>query len=523
MSGVGRLVVLGLRTGWAGLLAVAVVASGLVTVVAGSVDALYPDHADRLQYAESIGASPATQAFNGIGHDLTTTGGITVVEVGFMGQLLFPALALAVALRHTRRPEEAGLTELLTATRVGRLAPLGAGWALVLLSCAATSVLMLLGLVAVGLPPAGSAWYVAGTGLLMASFGTLGLLLGQLAQSTRTAQLIGLGLVMLAFLVRALVDGFGLRAPWAGPLAWLAEVRPFGDPQTWPLLAYASSALLLLLLAAGVARRRDLGAGVIAPRPGPPRARSRLGTVTGAAWRVTRPVVLAWTLFVVVWSACLGALTREMTSLVEANPGMLEGLGFDRAGDIITSLAVVAIVLGATAVAVQGSERLGVEESSDRLGMLLATSTPRTRWWSGWWAVVAGSAVGVLLAGVLALGVSSWAVTGDGQALWSSLAVGLGYAVPVLFVVATAAALRAVAPRAAALAWVLVGWIVLVGFLAETLRIPGWARDLSPLHLVGSLPREDPSLVATAGLALAGALLFAGSTVAFRRRDLRVV
>lgn len=521
LTGVTRLTRVGLRTGWPGLLAVVLVAAGLVTAVAGSIGSLYPELVDRQQYAATVGASPASQAFNGLGFGLSTTGGIAAYEIGFMGQLLFPVLALHVSLRHTRREEEAGRTELLTAARVGRLAPLGSGVALLSVTALATGALVLAGMVTVGLPAAGSAWYAAGVSLLMLFFGAAGLLLGQLTQSARTAYLVGLAVVTAAFLARAVVDGYGWEASWVSPLGWAVQVRPFADPQGWPLLAYAGGSLLLIALAVAVARRRDLGAGIIPPRPGPARGARSLGTVTGAAWRLTRPAVLSWAVLAVIWAACFGILSREMGTLVDANPTLLEALGVDRGSDVVTGMAVVVIGLAATAVAVQGFGRLGSEESADRLGAVLATRVPRMRFWLLWWAVVALSSLAVLAAGMLALGLSTWASTGDRAALTTALGVGVGYAVPVLFVSAVAGLLRGALPRVAPAAWVLVGWIVLVGFLAETLRIPGWARDLSPLHLVGTLPQEDPSLVATVALAAGGAILLALSTAAFRRRDLR--
>lgn len=520
LTGVSRLTRLGWRTGWPGLIGSAVLAAGLVTAVAASISGLYPDLADRQQYADTIGASPASQAFNGLGFGLTTAGGVAAYEVGFMGQLLFPVLALHVALRHTRREEEAGRTELVTATRIGRLAPLAAGAILVLGTSLLAGVLILAGLLLVGLAT-GAAWYAAGVALLMSASGAAGLLIGQLTQSTRTAYLSGLAVLTAAYLTRAVIDGNGWDLPWLSPLGWLAQVRPFAEPQLWPLLAYAGSTLVLTALAAVVAGRRDLGAGVITPRPGPTRARAGLGTPAGAAWRLTRPVALAWALLAVVWAACFGVLSQEMATLVDANPMLLEALGVERGSDVVTGLAVVFVSLAATAVAVQGSGHLGVEESTDRLGALLATRVPRGRWWLTWWGVVGGSTLGVLLAGVVALGLSTWASTGERAALTTALGVGLGYAVPVLFVTAIAALLRGALPRVAPAAWVLVGWIVLVGFLAESLRLPGWARDLSPLHLVGNLPREDPSGAAILALAVATLLLLALSTLAFRRRDLR--
>ena len=507
---------LGLRTGATGLLLIVVLTAGLVTLVAASIEALYGDAGERLVYAETIGASPAGLAFNGRGYGLETIGGITAFEVGFIGQLLFPLLAVHVALRHTRREEEAGRTEVLTAGEVGRLAPLAAGKILVAGVCLAIGVLTLAGLVGVGLPAAGSAWYAAGITMLMLFFGMVGLLLGQLAQSTRTAYLTGLGLITGAFLLRAVVDGLGWDTVWLSPLGWLPEVRAFAEPQAWPLIAYAAGGAVLLGLAVLVARGRDLGAGVLTPRPGPGRGRPGLATVPGVTWRLMKGPALTWAVIAVVWAACFGALTEEMSRLIEANPNLVEALGVSGGVDIVTGLAVVIVCLAATAVAAQSAGRLGAEESAGRLGALLATRVPRVRLWLGWWAVVTA-----LSLGATSLGLATWAVTGDSGALGNALGVGVGYAVPVAFVASVAALLRAAVPRVAGLVWLLVGWIVLVGFLAETLRIPDWARDLSPLHLVGDLPQEDPALAAVLGLAAAAVVAFAASALAIGRRDLR--
>ncbi|MFD1719703.1 ABC transporter permease [Georgenia deserti] len=520
LTGTIRLVRLALRTGWPGLLGAVVLAAGLVTLVAGSIEALYPDPADRAQYAATVGSSPASEAFNGRGYGLHTVGGISAYEVGFMGQILFPVLALHLALRHTRREEEAGRTELLTAGRVGRLAPLVAGTAVLTLVCLLTGAAMAAGGVSAGLPLAGAAWYAAGNALLMLFYGAVGLVAGQLAQSARTGYLIGLVALAASYLVRALVDGLGWDAVWASPLGWTAEVRPFADPRPWPLAAFAVGAVVLSGAAVLLARRRDLGAGVVPPRRGPARGRRGLGTAAGLAWRLNRGVVLAWTVLAVVWAGVFGALTQEMADLVDANPAMLEALGVERGSDVVTSLAVVVVILAATALAVQGFGRLGVEETQGRLGAVLATRVPRHRLWGGWSAVVALASLASLTLGCLTLGLVTWAVTDDRDALGTAAEVGLGYAVPVLFVVAVVAVLRAVGSRWSGLGWLLVGWIAVVGFLAETLRIPDWARELSPLHLVGTLPQDDADLLAVAGLAVAAVILAAGSILLFGRRDL---
>ena len=122
LAGLGGMTVLGLRTSWRGPALVAVICIALVVAIAVGVEGLYPARAQRVEYAATAGASGISTAFNGRGYALDTLGGITGVEVGFMGQLLFPILGVVTAIGLTRRQEEAGRTELLE-TLAGRHRP----------------------------------------------------------------------------------------------------------------------------------------------------------------------------------------------------------------------------------------------------------------------------------------------------------------------------------------------------------------------------------------------------------------
>ena len=520
LAGLGRMSWVGLRTAWPALATALVLAAGLVTAIAVSIDELYPTVTERQIYAQTVAVSHANIAFNGRGYGLTTVGGITAYEIGFIGQLLFPVLGVVLAVRLTRREEEAGRWELLTAGRVGRLAPLGAAALLVTAAATAAAGLMVAGMAAVGLPAAGSAWYAAGAGTCIAFFGAVGILLGQLCQGARTASLAGLVVVLAAFLSRASADVLDSDAALASPLGWLPEVRSFGGPQAWPLLAYGGGAIVLLVVAAAVAHRRDIGAGVLAPRPGPPDARRGLATTLGLTWRLCRGAVFGCAALGAIWAVVTGLLGEEMSRLVEANPGILAAVGLTRGSDLMLLMATIITGATAAAVGVQAGTRLAAEEGSGRLGAVLSTRVRRARLWLVWWTTAVLASQLVLGLSSLTLGLSTMAVTGEREDLRTALEVGAGYAVPVAFVTALSAALAALGPRVPAVGWIVVAWIVTVGFLDEALRLPEWSRDLSPLHLVGRLPIDDVDQLATVGLGAAAVLLLGATVLRFSRRDL---
>jgi ABC-2 type transport system permease protein len=397
MDGAGRLLRLQVRTGWIGLAAWPVAIAALVAATAAGIAGLFQTAADRAMYAATVGDSVATQALNGRAYAADTLGGITAYEVGFMGQVLFPIAGLAIALRHTRREEEAGRLELLTAARLDQRAPSAVAFVLVLCAAAATGLLVWAAGLAVGLPMAGTAWYAASIAATISLFGALGLLVGQLVEHTRSGWMLGLGLIAAAYLLRVLVDGLQWSTTWLSPLGWYVEVRPYAaDPQWWPLAA-CGVATVALVVAAGVVRaRRDLGAGVVRPRPGPARAAARLATPSGLAWRLTRGAAYGWSALAIVVAGVFGTLAEEMTRLVEANPSLIAALGIERGGDLVLRMGLVVAVIAAAAAAVQGINRLGEEETSDRLGLLAATRVPRARVWSGWLLVDGASAPDLL-------------------------------------------------------------------------------------------------------------------------------
>lgn len=503
------------------LAAWALVLAALVTATGWGIAALYPTPADRAAYAATAGRSPAVAAVNGRGYDLTELGGITAYEVGFLGLIAVPIVAMHLAIRLSRREEDAGRLELVTAGRVGRLAPLAAAGLALAATLLAFVGLTALGLQTAGLPAAGSWRYAVGLGLFAAACGAVGLVAAEISTDARTAYGLALALVLFSFVRRAYVDGRGLDPGWSGPAGQLAEIRPWGEQPQWaPMALYAVGTLLAWVLAAVVRTRRDLSGGLLAPRPGPRYGAPRLASMPGLTWRFLRSGLLGWLLGTLIWAATLGGLSGEMTDIVRGNPAMQAAFPVARPEDLVTTVALLLGALGGCAFGVQAMTRWAGEEGTGRIGLLLATATPRHRLFLAWFAAAQLGAALILLAAAAALGVSAALATGDRAGVGSALGAGMALVPAVLLIVAVGAAVAAVAPRAVGAAWLLVGWASVVGLLAETLRLPGWARNLSPLHAVGQVPIEDPSgpaLILLVGLTgvVAGVAL-----VRFRVRDL---
>lgn len=495
--------------------------AALVAATGWGITTLYATPAQRAAYAATAGISPAVAAVNGRGYDLTELGGITAYEVGFIGLIVFPVVAMHLAIRLTRRDEDAGLLDLLTAGRIGRLAPLAAAGLALAATLSGFVIVAALGLQAAGLPAAGSWRYALGLGLFTAASGAVGLVAAEIGRDARTAYALSLILLLISFVRRAIVDGRGLDPSWSGAAGQLAEIRAWGEQPRWaPLVTYAAGALLAWALAALVRWHRDLAGGLLAPRPGPGRGGPRLGTVPGLVWRMLRSGLGGWLLGTVVWAATLGGLSGEMTEIVRNNPAMLAAFPVDRPEHLVTSLALLLCALGGAAFGVQALTRWAADEGSGRIGLLLAAPTSRHRLWLGWVAGAGSGAGLIVLAGAASLGLSTALATGRPAGWATAVAAGGALLPAVLLIVAVGAAAPAMVPRAAGLAWLLIGWATVVGLLAQTLRLPTWARALSPLHAVGLVPVQEPRvsvLVLLTGFTVAVSALAAAR---FAARDL---
>ncbi|MGB3892900.1 MAG: ABC transporter permease, partial [Mycolicibacter sinensis] len=327
------------------------------------------------------------------------------------------------------------------------------------------------------------------------------------------------------FTLRAVGDAGSGALSWLSPLGWSLQVRPYAGERWWVLLLHLTAAAGLTWLAYRLAARRDVGAGLLADRPGPRRAAPALAGAFGLAWRLDRGALLLWTTGLALYGLLVGSVVH----------GIGDEVGSDSARDIVVRLggtaaleqafvAVAFTMLGmvAAAFAVSLVLRLHQEEAAGRAETLSAGSLGRDRWLASHLVIaLAGSAVAILAAGVVAgtvYGVAVGDVGGQLATVVGSAAVQL----PAVWLpAAVLVALFGLVPRFAP-----AGWAVLIGFVALYLLgsisgLPQWLLDLEPFAHVPLVGTGDFSVVPLVVLLVLDATLIALGGWALRRRDLR--
>ncbi len=495
----------------------------LASVYVGSVLKVYPTQAARAGFAASIMASPAQRALYGqIYND--SIGAVGIWKAGMFHLLIGVAVILTV-IRHTRADEEAGRTELVDSTAVGRYASLSAALTLSFGASIATGAIGAAGLLTTEIPAAGSLAFgaaLAGSGLVFTAVAAVAAQLSPSARFARGAAFAALG---AAFALRAIGDAGDGRLSWLSPLGWSLQVRPYAGDRWWVLLLQLVATAALTLVAYRLLAGRDVGAGLIAERPGPGTAGARLSGVHGLTWRLDRGALLMWTvglgLFGVVLGSVVHGIGDELGGSTVARDIVARMGGTSALEEAFVAVAFTMMGMAAAAFAISLTLRLHQEEAAQRAEATLAGAVSRTRWLaSHLTTALLGSAVAMLVSGV-AGGLTYGVATGD---LGGKLAMVVGTAAvqlpAVWLLAAVTVGLFGLAPQFTPAAWgVLVGFVAmyLIGSLA---RFPQWLLDLEPFAHV---PRVGTDFTAAPLLWLIAidATLIALGAIAFRRRDLR--
>lgn len=453
--------------------------------------------------------------------------------------IIFAAWAVLSACGAVRRDEDRGLVETWLSSGISRLRLLATRS--VFFAGLSAGIVFLTGVAGwLGCMIGGTPGDVAGLigesvalwGLTLACFG-IGLVVAQLAGDFRSAAASGSALLLLMFLI----DSIGRSSVNRSPLTYVSvfslfnqsnAVAPGGTFDITATILLFVVAVAATVIAAAAFVRRDVGAGLIRPRPR--RASDvhdassnpllRIPVLRGL-W-IRRAGGIGWTVGMGVTAAAVVLLVNATATFFASTPSLrpyLRGLG----GDVHTVLLALIWLSFAQALlailSITTVSRWSSDDLSGVLEMQLAEPLPR-------WRVLAERAVEltltvtvasfVAMAVILALAPSEGVVVDVGK-----LAIATLLLIPFALTFAAAGALLAGwRPRAAV---VILSTVAVISYLVFELgplfKWPSWADNLSVFQLYGT-PLITPvfvgGLIAMLVIVVVG---FGSAGVALARRD----
>lgn len=487
-------------------------------------------------YASTTAPSVVTRLLGGA---ITgpSMGEITIVETFLLIALMVCLTNIFLVVRHTRKNEELGRSEIIGSLVVGRQAMLTS----TLLLAAGVNVIFALGIVgtyAANDLPMGGAWLLgAGIGLLGMFFAGVAAVTSQLFENSRSANGVAAVVFALSFLLRGLGDALGtLKASGLGvdsnflsylsPLGWVTNTRPFSDSeQTWLLGLLFAGIVASLAGAYVLLARRDIGGSTFQSRPGSAHASRVLLARLGLVWRLNRVAFISWFSAMVIMGITIGAVADEFKNLISSNDEMkriLEAYGGGSPIDIMFTATFAISGIALAGYGLQILSRLQAEETSGRLELLLSTPLSRFGWIIEYVVFAAVSAMLILLSTGVAAGITYGLITGDVWGETSRLGAAiLVHAPAILVLLGFAIALFGLLPKLfTPLVWASLGGCLLIYQLGVILKLPDWVVNISPFtHTPDGLAKTldfAPIWIMTAialGLLTIGLMLY-------RRRDL---
>ena len=515
---------------WKSATVVGVAFGATVAATAVSYAQTYPTAASRLQVVATTRADRGLAVLLGPVGDTGTVGGYTVYKLFVFLAAIGGVWALLAATRVLRGEEDAGRWRLVLAspTRPSRAtaATVVALAGAVGIVFVATTVLALLAGrdSSLHLTVRGTIIYGASIALAPAVFAAVGVLTSQLARSRRLADVIGVVVFGVAYLVRMVGDAGSSThwLLWASPLGWIELVRPFTTDDLWPFLPSLVAIVALTAAAVALAARRDIGEGVLGGRDVVPERPHGLGSSLGLAARLELPVLAAWCAGAAAAGAVLGVIAKISTNTLPASlSDTLHRFGVR--GSFVDQYLGVAFLFAAIIAALVPASQLGAaagEELSGRIVHETTRSTRRAVWLAGRLLLTVG---GIVVAAALS-GVLTWlGARSQGIDLGFVRLVGAGLNVipTALVALGIGALVFAVWPRAASTTvYVVVIWSAIIDLVGSLVRNSGWLDHLSLFHYLALAPGQPVDPVELAATTVVAVGLAGLALVLFVRRDL---
>jgi ABC-2 type transport system permease protein len=503
-----------------------------LTVIAASggfgIKTVYKTAKDRLSIAGTVHRDPALSFLYGQLHG-SSLGAIVAWRYVSYAALGAGLMTIFLVVRHSRADEESGRLELVGSTAVGRRAPLAVA---MLVATAASLILFVLTtafLAAGGLPLTGSVAFAAGElgcGLVFVGVAAAA---AQISGTARGARGVAITVLAVAFLLRGVGDSGGSHGltwlTWLSPIGWAEVIRPYATERWWVLALPAATTVVGVLAAFALAARRDQGAGLVQPRPGPATAPRLLAGPAGLAWRLQRATLAAWSAGFLLFGIAIGVVGKSVGQLIGVSGAVDKALRQIGGQAGLTNAYLAACMslaaLIAAGYAVAAVLRLRSEETGNLGEPLLAGPVSRLRW--------AGSHLLVVLAGTVVVMVSSGlgfalgfgvAASNLGSQLPRLLEAGLVQVPAVLVVAAIATVGVGLLPRSsAAVGWTALAVCGFIGVFGPALNLSQPVLDVSPFTHVPKLPGGVLTATPLIWLSVIAVGLAAAGLTGLRRRD----
>lgn len=499
----------------------------LTFTVALSFSELFPTKQEQQALAETM-KNPAMTAMVGPGYGLEnyTAGAMMAHQM-----LLFTAIAVAImsilqVTRHTRADEEDGQIEMIRSLPTGRLSPLLAAMLVLFATNIVLAFVIGFGLSAFtieGMSLEGSLLFGAALGATGLFFTALTAVFAQLSESSRGTIGLSFGVLIFAYLLRAIGDISNETLSWLSPFGWVIGSQVYVNNYWWPIALTVGIALVFALLALYLNATRDLGAGLLPAKPGSAHASTFLQGPFGLLLKLQRTALIAWAIGIFILGASYGSVLGDLESFMEDIDIMGEILAPMKGGSLTEQFVMMILSIMAmlcTIPVLMTTLKLIGEERKKRTEHFLSRAISRTRLMGSALIISILTSFGMLSLAAIGLWSASVVILKDGISFGDIFSGALVYFPALWVMTGLAVLLIGVLPRATGFIWLYLTYSFLVDYLQGLLNLPQWMRDITPYGHIPQYPMEELHVWTLVVLFFIGACLMLIGFIGYNRRDI---
>ncbi len=532
LTGTGALLRLNLRHDWLKIVYWWIALIGLMTAAAVKFDGMY----GTTKAMNSIITTLKTPAMVSLLGPFTGTKPYTVAMVYGAEMMVFMGLFAAMmnlyfAVHATRMQEDDGTTELLLAHAVGRQSPLVAAIGELVFINLGAGVLEALVLQFAGMSGANAAGnWLFGLGLAAFGFmfGVFALFFSQIVNNGRSATILSYIFLAVLFIARMGTDVQNPKYTWWTIFGWIEKMKLYTGNDWTPVWMMLILSVVMLIVTVLVAVRRDIGAGIVAPRNGRKTASVWLRGPITLLMRLDRVSTAIWLIGLALFGASYGSIFGTVGDLVKTNPtlGQLLGSAAVKSANktIILGLAnklTIIFVVVASIPPLMTLLKLNTDDKKGYLEAVHAKPVSRLRLFITY----TGHALAVGTVS-FALAIYGMAFAGQQSMAYMPVSVGqlmrgfVGFWPALLVVCGIAAVLVGALPKVQSVVWILPIYGVFSLYIGALLDLPKWAQRISPYGWVNSVPSHAVNWTTFSWMTVLGIILLMIGYGCYRRRDL---
>ena len=491
------------------------------------------DSEEMLTILKETMSSPAVVALCGMIYGEEYTFGVMYTQMMFVWSALVVVLMnIFLVDRHTRKDEESGRLELISALPVGRAAPLASLALIVVAVNVIVALLISVCMVSFNLESidlAGSLVYGAGVGGIGLIFGALTMLFAQITSTSKSTLGFSFAVLGISYLLRAVGD-MGAD-PATSPLGFISpfglgeRTYPFYENLWWPIAVMVGVAIVLATLAFMLNVRRNQGSGLLPARRGKAHARRLLTNQFALSFRLMRSTIIAWAVILFFLALSYGSVFNDLASFYEESPLIQAFFGASGAEEnlleisIGTLIAMMSIISVAPVVIIVN--HLRVEERSKRLELVYSTASSKLFSLLGYAGIAAIVALLFQLLTAFGMWAGAAATMSDPIAMDVFLKAALNILPPILVFEGLAVLLIGCAPRLIPLVWGYLAYAFYVEYLGGAFDLPEAFVKLSPFGIVSRYPSEAFDPVPFVALLAVFVAMSAAGLAFYRARDMK--